>query len=588
MAGIDGTGGGGAGSESSGDAGDRRIVMAPHLAGLEPDPDRGAEVDQRSPGEQDGPVPRNEFIRSVVGTVAGLAAALIVYLVMPGDLEHNARLTAAVAALLGIWWMTECLPIPATALVPLIAFPVFGDGITVDDVGAQYGNNIIFLFMGGFLIAIAMQRWNLHRRIALLTVRAMGTRSTRVVAGFMIAAGFLSMWVSNTATAVMMLPIGVSVLMLASELGPVRGGETSGGKASGGRPGTGSDATPGRTGGDQPGDGQPGDGRTGDSRTDEAANAAIRSNFGTSLMLGIAYAASVGSLATIIGTPPNTLLAGYLEAEFGIVLGFGRWMLVGLPLAVVMLVFTWFLLTKVLFKPELEEIPGGRELFDDELHKLGATSSGEKRVLVVFIAAAVAWVAVPLVWDSPPISDAGIALAAGLLLFLLPAGTARGVRLLTWNAALSLPWGVLLLFGGGLALSAQFSSSGLTEWIGEQAGGLEGLPLVLLVLVAAGGILILTELTSNTATAATFLPVAGGVSIGLGLDPMLLAVPVALAASCAFMLPVATPPNAIAYGSGYVTIGQMIRGGIWLNLFGLVAITLVTMTLLVWVFGLTV
>ena len=540
---------------------DRRLLMAPHLRGLEPDPHRGVEVDQKSPGELDEAVPRAEFIRSVVGTIAGLAVAALVYLVMPGDLEHNARLTAAVAVLLGIWWMTECIPIPATALVPLIAFPVLGEDISVDDVGAQYGNNIIFLFMGGFLIAIAMQRWNLHRRIALLTVRAMGTRSTSVIAGFMIATGFLSMWVSNTATAVMMLPIGVSVLMLASEL----------------------------SGGD-------GDGKTAmpemdpqaDPTSDAVKEAVIKSNFGTALMLGIAYAASVGSLATIIGTPPNTLLAGYLSAEHDIQLGFGQWMLVGLPLAVVMLVITWLLLTKVLFRPEIERIPGGRKLFDDELRRLGPTSSGEKRVLVVFAAAAVAWVAVPLVFEEPPISDAGIALAAGLLLVLLPAGAQRGVRLLTWDAALALPWGVLLLFGGGLALSSQFSGSGLTDWIGEQAGALGALPVILLVVVATTGIIFLTELTSNTATAATFLPVAGGVALGLGLDPMLLAVPVALAATCAFMLPVATPPNAIAYGSGYVTIGQMIRGGLWLNLIGILLITLVTMTLLVWVFGLTV
>ncbi|MCT2057636.1 DASS family sodium-coupled anion symporter [Dietzia cinnamea] len=553
---------GGTGDAPGGVADDRRLVMAPHLRGLEPDPHRGVEVDQKSPGELDEAVPRGEFIRSVVGTIAGLAVAGLVYLVMPGDLEHNARLTAAVAVLLGIWWMTECIPIPATALVPLIAFPVLGEDISVDDVGAQYGNNIIFLFMGGFLIAIAMQRWNLHRRIALLTVRAMGTRSTRVIAGFMIATGFLSMWVSNTATAVMMLPIGVSVLMLASELG---------------------------------GSGD-GDGKTAmpemdpqaDPDSDAVKEAVIRSNFGTALMLGIAYAASVGSLATIIGTPPNTLLAGYLSAEHDIQLGFGQWMLVGLPLAVVMLVITWLLLTKVLFRPEIERIPGGRKLFDDELRRLGPTSSGEKRVLVVFAAAAVAWVAVPLVFEEPPISDAGIALAAGLLLFLLPAGSQRGVRLLTWDAALALPWGVLLLFGGGLALSSQFSGSGLTDWIGEQAGALGALPVILLVVVATTGIIFLTELTSNTATAATFLPVAGGVALGLGLDPMLLAVPVALAATCAFMLPVATPPNAIAYGSGYVTIGQMIRGGLWLNLIGILLITLVTMTLLVWVFGLTV
>jgi sodium-dependent dicarboxylate transporter 2/3/5 len=527
------------------------------------------EVDQKSPGELDPAVPRGEFVRSVIGTVAGLAAAVLVYLVMPGDLEHNARLTAAVAVLLGIWWMTECIPIPATALVPLIVFPVLGEDVSVNDVGAEYGNNIIFLFMGGFLIAIAMQRWNLHRRIALLTVRAMGTRSTRVVAGFMIATAFLSMWVSNTATAVMMLPIGVSVLMLASELG---GKDRAGGDGAGRNDDE--DAIPRMD-------------SSSDPRSDQVKQAVIRSNFGTALMLGIAYAASVGSLATIIGTPPNTLLAGYLEREHDIVLGFGRWMLVGLPLAVVMLVITWFLLTKVLFRPEIERIPGGRALFDDELRRLGPTSSGERRVLAVFVAAAVAWVAVPLVWEDPPISDAGIALTAGLLLFLLPAGTERGVRLLTWDAALGLPWGVLLLFGGGLALSAQFSGSGLTGWIGEQASALDALPTVALVLVAAAGVLFLTELTSNTATAATFLPVAGGVALGLDLDPMFLAVPVALAATCAFMLPVATPPNAIAYGSGYVTIGQMIRGGIWLNLIGLIAITAVTMTLLVWVFGLT-
>ncbi|KAA0916518.1 DASS family sodium-coupled anion symporter [Dietzia sp. ANT_WB102] len=551
----------------------RRMVMAPHLTGLDPDPDRGMEVDQKSPGELDEAVPRGEFLRSVIGTIAGLAVAAIVYLVMPGELEHNARLTAAVAVLLGIWWMTECIPIPATALVPLIVFPVLGQDVSVNEVGAEYGNNIIFLFMGGFLIAIAMQRWNLHRRIALLTVRAMGTRSTRVVAGFMIATAFLSMWVSNTATAVMMLPIGVSVLMLASELGSGTGGGR-GGAGKGGK-------------GDDDGSAMPEIDASADPTSDSVKEAVIRSNFGTALMLGIAYAASIGSLATIIGTPPNTLLAGYLEREHDIMLGFGRWMLVGLPLSVIMLVITWFLLTKVLFRPEIEEIPGGRKLFDDELNKLGRTSSGERRVLMVFVAAAVAWVGVPLVWEDAPISDAGIALVAGLVLFLAPAGTARGVRLLTWEAALKLPWGVLLLFGGGLALSAQFSESGLTDWIGEQSAALGGLPVILLIVVAAGGVLLLTELTSNTATAATFLPVAGGVALGLGLNPMLLAVPVALAATCAFMLPVATPPNAIAYGSGYVTIGQMIRGGVWLNLIGLIAITAVTMTLLVWVFGLT-
>lgn len=530
-------------------------VPGDHLHRFAPDPDRGAEIEQKSPGERDpGLEPRANTVRWG-GLAAGLVAALAIYLLM-GDVAHPAKLTAAVAVLMGIWWMTEALPIPATALVPLVVFPVLGEA-SVNDVGASYGNNIIFLFMGGFMLALAMQRWNLHRRIALVTVRAMGTNPAMVVAGFMIATGFLSMWVSNTATAVMMLPIGVSVLMLVTTLGEKVG-------------------EPAAAGADQ---GEP------DLQSKKVKDAVIESNFGTALMLGIAYAASIGSLGTIIGTPPNTLMVGYLAENHDIDVGFGQWMLVGVPLAVVFLVIAWFLLTKVLFKPEIDEIPGGRKLMDEEVAKLGGMSQGEIRVLALFVLAALAWVTVPLIWEEPPISDAGIAMAVALLLFLLPAGAARGVRLLDWESAVELPWGVLLLFGGGLALSAQFGASGLTEWIGGQAEGLGGLPVVLLVVVFAAGIIFLTELTSNTATAATFLPVAGGVALGIGVDPMLLVIPVALAATCAFMLPVATPPNAIAFGSGYVTIPQMMKGGLWLNLIGIVLVTITVMTLAVWVFS---
>ena len=526
-------------------------VPGDHLIGQEADPRRNEEIDQLSPGQREPAKPTRTVQIQWLGLAVGLVLGILVYLVMPGDVPQEARLTAATAVLMAVWWMTEALPIPATALVPLIVFPTLGS-TPLDDVGASYGNNVIFLFMGGFLLALAMQRWNLHRRMALLTVRLIGTRPPQMIAGFMIATGFLSMWVSNTATAVMMLPIGISVLLLVNKT---------------------SDAI------DDPVDAD-----------EEAAATPVKSNFGTALMLGIAYAASIGSLGTIIGTPPNTLLVGYMASEHDVQIGFGQWMIVGVPLAVVLMAACWFLLTKVLFKPEIDEIPGGRKLIDDELAKLGTTSAGERRVLVIFVLAALAWVFVPLVtdWvgaDTPPITDAGIAMAVGVLLFLLPAGAARGVRLLDWDSALKLPWGVLLLFGGGLALSAQFSSSGLTEWIGEVASGLGGLPVVLLVVLFAAGILFLTELTSNTATAATFLPVAGGIAMGMGMDPLLLAIPVALAATCAFMLPVATPPNAIAYGSGYVSIPQMIKGGIWLNLIGLVLNTAVTMTLAVWVFG---
>ncbi|HSP60455.1 MAG TPA: DASS family sodium-coupled anion symporter [Ornithinimicrobium sp.] len=535
-------------------------VPGDHLHRFAPDPDRGAEIEQQSPGERDpGLEPRPNLVRWG-GLAAGLVAAAAIYLLM-GDVAHPAKLTAAVAVLMGVWWMTEALPIPATALVPLVVFPVLGDA-SVNDVGASYGNNIIFLFMGGFMLALAMQRWNLHRRIALVTVRAMGTNPAMVVAGFMIATGFLSMWVSNTATAVMMLPIGVSVLMLVTTLGEKAGTP----QAAAAGEATGADGEP-------------------DLQSTQVKNAVIESNFGTALMLGIAYAASIGSLGTIIGTPPNTLMVGYLAENHDITIGFGQWMIVGVPLAVVFLVICWFLLTKVLFKPEIDEIPGGRQLMDQEIAKLGGMSQGEIRVLGLFVLAALSWVSVPLIWDEPPISDAGIAMAVALLLFLLPAGAARGVRLLDWDSAVQLPWGVLLLFGGGLALSAQFGDSGLTEWIGTQAEGLGGLPVVLLVVVFAAGIIFLTELTSNTATAATFLPVAGGVALGIGVDPMLLVIPVALAATCAFMLPVATPPNAIAFGSGYVTIPQMMKGGLWLNLIGIVLVTITVMTLAVWVFS---
>ena len=552
----------------------RSRVTGDHLKKYDPQEQSQAESEDLSAGARAEQVERPTILRRMIGLGAGVLVALLVFFLMPADMEVWPRLTAATAVLMAIWWMTEAIPIPATALLPLVIFPVLvpaGDagsadeavgGVSFDDVGASYGNNIIFLFMGGFMLALAMQRWNLHRRIALLTLSLMGSKPVNLIAGFMIATGFLSMWVSNTATAVMMLPIGISVLMLVQR---IRRGEEPGSV-----------------------------GESGDDQADaEEKKEAVRSNFGTALMLGIAYAASVGSVSTIIGTPPNALLAGHMSENHDMTIGFGHWMLVGVPIAVVLLVAVWLLLTRVLFRPEIDEIPGGSDLMRADLQKLGPMSAGEVRVLIIFVLAAVSWVTIPLIstylmgMDDPFISDAGIAMVVGLLLFLLPGGAKPGVRLLDWEYAAKLPWGVLLLFGGGLALSGQFGASGLSDWLGTQMEGLAGIPAWVLVLIAAGGVLFLTEMTSNTATAATFLPVASGVAMGTGVDPLVLAAPVALAATCAFMLPVATPPNAIAYGSGYVTIGQMVRGGFWLNILSLVTITLVSMTVLVWVFGLT-
>lgn len=315
--------------------------------------------------------------------------------------------------------------------------------------------------------------------------------------------------------------------------------------------------------------------------------------FATGLMLAIAYSASIGSLGTIIGTPPNALLVAYMAENHDVHIGFGTWMLVGVPLALVYMVIAWFILVAV-FKPEVDTIPGGREMIKEELHKMGGMKFGEAATAVIVASAALAWVFVPLVikWMGWKVSiaDAVIGLVASMLLFLIPADRKTGIRLMDWKTANELPWDVLLLFGGGLALSKMFSESGLSLWIGETAKGLGVLPLILLIGAIAALVLILTEFTSNTATAATFLPIMAGVAVGIGLNAngdqniLLLTIPVALSATCAFMLPVATPPNAIAYSSGFVKIGDMVKGGVWLNLIGIILVTLVTYFLAIPVF----
>ncbi len=502
-----------------------------------------------------------EWKRRWIGLLLGVVLALITYFIFPSNgadvvnaavpdaempYELNAlRITAAGAILMGVWWMTEAIPLAATALVPLVLFPA-AQTIGFGDIAAPYASSTIFLFMSGFILALGMQRWNLHRRLALLVVLAVGTSPKRLIAGFMIATGFLSMWVSNTATAVVMLPIGLSVLTLTSE----------------------------RVGGFDK-----------------------QKNFATALMLSIAYSASIGSLGTIIGTPPNALLVGYLSENHDIHIGFGQWMLVGVPLAVTFIFLAWLILTTV-FKPEMKDIPGGRELIKEELDKMGKMTLGEKMTGTVFLLAALSWVFIPTILKitgaNLNIADAGIGMTAALLLFLIPADAKRGIRLIDWKTAEKLPWDVLLLFGGGLALSKMFTVSGLSTWIGEVAQGLSVLPTFLIIVAITTLIIFLTELTSNTATAAAFLPIIGGVAVGIGLtdgapqNVMLLTVPVALAATCAFMLPVATPPNAVAFGSGYVKIGEMIKGGVFLNLIGIVLITITVYLLAIPVFGLVV
>lgn len=474
--------------------------------------------------------------------LGGIAAAAVVYLLLQtADMSPDARSVAAVATLMAVWWMSEAIPLAVTSLLPIVLIPALTER-SVGETTASYASPIVFLFLGGFLIAIAMEKWNLHRRIALLTLRRVGVSPRRIILGLMIATGFLSMWVSNTATTLMMLPIGFSVLALVS------GGGMSGG-----------DSAP-----------------FADAEPDVA-------QFGVCLVLAIAWSASMGGLGTLLGSPPNAIIAGYASDELGIDIGFVDWMMLGVPLAAVFIAIGWTLMTRVFYRFELAEIPGGKALIEREIDALGPITQGERMVAIVFASAAFLWIAPGLLAEIPAIaiaapwlgelSDTVIAITAGLVLFLLP-GRGKREMVLEWkDAEDGLPWGVLLLFGGGLSLAGAVAGTGLDDWFGNQVSGLGALPIGLLIAAVVAIVLFLTEVTSNTATAATFIPVLGGVALGIGIDPMVLLVPAALAATCAFMLPVGTPPNAIAFSTGAVTIAQMARGGLVLNLVGIALIT---------------
>lgn len=472
--------------------------------------------------------------------LSGLAVfALLLVLPPPEGMQPAAWRAAAVAVLMALWWITEAVPVPATALLPIPLFPLFGV-LPIGEATAPYANPIVFLFLGGFVIALAMERWNLHRRIALHILGWAGSRQDTLIGGFMLGTAGLSMWVSNTATTVMMLPIAMSVIPLVS---------SDAGAGDAGRPAT-----------------QP---------------------FAVALLLGIAYAASIGGLGTLIGTPPNALLAAFVLESYGYTIGFGQWMLVGLPLVAVMLGITWLLLTRVLFPLRRIEIEGAAGVIRDELQALGRVSRGEKIVAAVFALTALTWILRPVIVDLSGIrlSDPAIAIAAALLLFLLPVDARRGVFAMDWESTQRLPWGVLILFGGGLSLATAISATGLAAWIGEALSGFGVWHDVVLVLLVVTVTIFLTELTSNTATTAAFLPVLAALALSVGQNPLLFAVPAAVAASCAFMMPVATPPNAIVFASGRVTIPQMARAGFLLNVAGIVLVTALAYSVILAVFG---
>lgn len=482
----------------------------------------------------------------------GVIMAALVWLLLglADDLGSDARAVAAVATLMAVWWMTEAVPLPATSLLPIVLLPML-TGTTVSQATAPYASSLVFLFVGGFLIAIAMEKWGLHRRIALLVLDRVGVSPKRIILGMMIASGFLSMWVSNTATTLMMLPIGLSVLALVVE--SRADNQTAADLHEGLKKGTISDVV------DDP-------------------NVKL---FGVCLVLSIAWSATMGGLGTLLGSPPNAIVAGYAADELGRPIGFLEWMMLGVPLATIFIGIGWWLMVNVLYRFDLDSIPGGKEMIRSEIAALGKMKQGEKMVAAVFGGAAFLWVVPGLLAGIPGLgfldglNDTAIAIGAGIALFLLP-GRGRGEMVLNWNDAEDgLPWGVLLLFGGGLSLASSVASSGLDDWFGNQVGGLGNLPTILLIATIVLIVLFLTEITSNTATAATFIPVLGGVAVGIGVAPLSLLIPAAFAATCAFMLPVGTPPNAIVFGTGNVTIGQMMRGGVVLNVVGVMLITII-------------
>lgn len=465
------------------------------------------------------------------GLLAGAAAFLLVLLTSPPDaLSVAAWHTAGVVLLMALWWTTEAIPLAATALLPLVLFPALGV-LDMPTAAQPYANDIVFLSMGGFLIAVAMERSGLHRRIALGIVAAVGVEPRRLVLGFMLAAAFLSMWISNTATTAMMYPIGMAIALLF-------------------RPG------------DQEGPFE----------------------LGICLMLGIAYAATIGGVTTLIGTPPNAVLAATASETLGITIGFVDWMMVGVPVALVFLPIGWLLLTRVVYPPG--DLRGDAStVLDAERRQLGPMSRAERVVAVVFVVTALAWVMrapkqigdlhIPGIQSFAPwVKDSTIAMAAALALFVVPTNWRKHEFALDWPTANKIPWGIIVLFGGGLSMARAMSQTGLAEWIGNGVSQFESWPTWLILGGVAFLFLFLTEVTSNVATATMAMPIMAGAAAGLGIAPLQLMATAALAVSMAFMLPVATPPNAIVFASGYVTVPQMARVGIWFNLVAGVLVTI--------------
>lgn len=474
-----------------------------------------------------------------LGFVLGpIVFILILLFFNPDGLSSAGIAVLASTAWIAIWWITEAIPIAVTSLLPIVLFPLSG-ALDLSTTTASFGHKYIFLYIGGFIIAIAIEKWNLHRRIALNIINLIGSDIKKIILGFMIATAFLSMWISNTATAVMMLPIGIAIISQLKDNPNTIENETN--------------------------------------------------LFGKALMLAIAYSASIGGMATLIGTPPNLVLAGVVSNIYDYEITFLQWFIFGFPISVVLLFICWKYLTRYAFNFEQKKFPGGKTEIKRLLASLGKISYEEKMVAIVFGTTAFFWITRSFLFAKimPALDDTIIAIIFAIVLFLIPAKN-KTHNLMTWEDALNLPWGILLLFGGGLAIASGFESSGLAVWIGNQMTAFAGLTTLVLILLLIGAVNFLTEITSNTATTAMLLPVLAPMALTVDMHPFVLMVGAAVAASCAFMLPVATPPNAVVFGSGYLRIPDMVSKGFVMNLLSIIILTLFVYFVLPMLWDLTV
>lgn len=461
----------------------------------------------------------------LAGLIVGLLAFILIgqlhILGFESDLSNQ---VLAIAALMIVWWITEAVPIAVVALLPLILFPSTGI-MSLDEAARPYSNSVVFLFMGGFIIGLAMEKWNLHRRIALNIVNITGTHANSIILGFMIATAFLSMWLSNTATAIMMLPIALSIIQLVSSHHSGKGN--------------------------------------------------IK-NFALVMTLGIAYAANIGGMGTLIGTPPNVVMSAFLKEKYSYDVDFFEWMKLAVPIVVLLLLAMYLIMTRLMYPNHMGKL-SSKDIIKKELKNSGLMNTGEKTVLFIFLFTVFRWVFKDLLNGWLPMlksDDTGIAMLSAVLLFILPVERKTMTPVLQWNDTSRLPWGILLLFGGGLSLANGLEKAGIISALGSSVASFAGNHTLLMIVGLTILAVFVSEVMSNVALVMVLVPVTGGIADAMAIDPLLLAVPVTLGASCAFMLPMGTPPNAVVFSSGYIRIAQMAKTGFWLNIFASLFISL--------------